>query len=175
MGPIERYLGDDHARLDALLAAATARADAFDVDAFERFRAGLLRHIGIEEKILLPEARARRGGEPLPLAARLRVEHAAIASLLVPTPDHALAVELRALLDVHNAREEGDGGLYALVDALAGDDAAALVTRARAAVEPPVARHFDGAGVLRTAAEALALAERNAARNAERAAARKPR
>ncbi|HEX6835534.1 MAG TPA: hemerythrin domain-containing protein [Polyangia bacterium] len=169
MGPLRRYMTDDHARLDALLAASTARADAFDADAFERFRAGLLRHIGIEEKILLSDARARRGGEPLPLAARLRVEHAAIASLMVPTPDAALAAELRGLLDRHNALEEGDGGLYDELDALAGSEAERLLERARAAAEPPVARHFDGAGVMRTAADALALAERNA----ERVAARK--
>ena len=167
MGPLRRYMTEDHARLDALLAAATA-GDAFDADAFERFRAGLLRHIGIEEKILLSDARARRGGEPLPRAARLRVEHAAIASLLVPTPTPAIAAELRALLDAHNAVEEGDGGLYDELDALAAGDAERLLERARAAVEPPMARHFDGAGVMRTAAEALALAERNAARVAAR-------
>ncbi len=171
MGPLRRYMTHDHARLDALLAASTARADAFDAGAFERFRAGLLRHIGIEEKILLAEARARRGGEPLPRAARLRIEHAAIASLLVPTPTPAIAAELRGLLAVHNALEEGDGGLYDELDTLAAADAGPLVERARAAVEPPLARHFDGAGVMRTAAEALALAERNAAR----VAARKPK
>lgn len=167
MGPLRRYMTEDHARLDALLATATA-GDAFDAGAFERFRAGLLRHIGIEEKILLSDARARRGGEPLPRAARLRVEHAAIASLLVPTPTPAIAAELRALLDAHNAVEEGDGGLYDELDALAAGDAERLLERARAAVEPPMARHFDGAGVMRTAAEALALAERNAARVAAR-------
>ncbi|HEX9102205.1 MAG TPA: hemerythrin domain-containing protein, partial [Polyangia bacterium] len=123
---------------------------------------------GIEEKILLSDARARRGGEPLPQAARLRVEHAAIASLLVPTPDAAIAAELRGLLEAHNRLEEGDGGVYDLVDELAGAEAATLLERARAAVAPPVARHFDGAGVMRTAAEALALAERNAARVAAR-------
>lgn len=167
MGPLRRYMTDDHARLDALLAAATA-GDGFDAGAFERFRAGLLRHIGIEEKILLSDARARRGGEPLPRAARLRVEHAAIASLLVPTPTPAIAAELRALLDAHNALEEGAGGLYDELDALAAGDAERLLERARAAAEPPMARHFDGAGVMRTAAEALALAERNAARVAAR-------
>ncbi|MGZ3405282.1 MAG: hemerythrin domain-containing protein, partial [Polyangia bacterium] len=112
MGPLRRYMTDDHQRLDALLDRATADAGHFDAEAFERFRAGLLRHIGIEEKILLRDARQRRGGEPLPVAARLRVEHAAIASLLVPTPDAALAGEIRQLLEAHNVLEEADGGLY---------------------------------------------------------------
>jgi hypothetical protein len=159
---------DDHERLDALLATATADAARFDGAAFERFRAGLLRHIGIEEKILLRDARERRGGEPLPIAARLRVEHAAIASLMVATPDDALAAEIGGILAAHNRVEEADGGLYDVLDGLAGAEAARLLDRARAVVEPPLARHFDGAGVMRTAAEALALAERNAARVDER-------
>jgi hypothetical protein len=154
----------DHDRLDRLLERALSSADRFDLDAFEEFRVGLLRHIGIEEKLLLPDARRRRSGDPLPLAARLRVEHAAIASLLVPTPDRALVAELRTLLVPHNRIEEESGGVYELVEGLAGGEAAALLRRAQAAPPPPPARHFDGAGVVRTAVEALALAERNAAR-----------
>lgn len=149
------YLAADHARLRALLAEADGAA-GFDGDAFERFRAGLLRHISIEEKVLLPDAKRRRGGEPLPAAAQLRVEHSALAALLVPTPDAALARELAALLRVHDAREEGDGGVYAVCAALAGDDAAALLARAQAMPEPPLAAHFDGRGTMRTVAEALA-------------------
>lgn len=161
-------MADDHDRLDRLLQRTVASVGRFDGDAFEEFRAGLLRHIGIEEKLLLPDARRRRGGEPLPVAARLRIEHAAIASLLVPTPDHALVGEIRSILAAHNVIEEADGGVYAIVEALAGADAAALLQRAQSAVAPPLARHFDGQGVVRTAADALALAEGNAARVAER-------
>ena len=163
MSALTRYMASDHDRLDRLLDRAVAGAD-FDLDAFEEFRAGLLRHIGIEEKILLPDARRRRGGEPLPIAARLRLEHAAIAALMVPTPDRALVTEVRSILAGHNRVEEEAGGAYELVATLAGDEADALLQRAQAAPLPPVARHFDGAGVFRTAAEALALAERNAAR-----------
>jgi len=164
MGRLQEYMAADHDRLDRLLERARSSNDRFDVDAFEEFRVGLLRHIGIEEKILLSEARRRRGGDPLPIAARLRVEHAAIASLLVPTPDHALVGEIQTLLVPHNRAEEEAGGAYELIETLAGDDAEELLRRAQAAPWPPPARHFDGAGVMRTAAEALALAERNAAR-----------
>jgi hypothetical protein len=163
MDALSRYMADDHDRLDRLLDRAVSAA-RFDHDAFEEFRAGLLRHIGIEEKILLPDARRRRGGEPLPVAARLRLEHAAIASLMVPTPDAALVTELRAILVAHNRVEEESGGAYELVATLAGDEADALLRRAQAVPVPPLARHFDGAGVVRSAADALALAERNAAR-----------
>ncbi|HXU72980.1 MAG TPA: hemerythrin domain-containing protein [Polyangia bacterium] len=159
MGLLTRYLADDHARLDALLSRARS-GPAFDAGAFEAFRAGLLRHIGIEEKLLLPEARRRRGGEPLPQAARLRRDHAALGALLVPTPDHALAGEIATLLAEHNLVEEGDAGVYAACEALLGDDVAALLARAEAAAPPPTARHFDGAGTVRTVAAALALADR---------------
>jgi hypothetical protein len=156
MSVVEHYLTEDHARLDALLRASIADEQAFDHAAFEEFRAGLLRHIGIEEKLLLPHAR-RQNGEPLAVAAALRLEHAALASLLVPTPDHALAREIRSLLQQHNLKEEGDQGLYAQCAALGNDD---LLEHMKATRPPPLAKHFDGNGTYRSAADALAAAER---------------
>jgi hypothetical protein len=166
--PLARYLADDHARLDALLRASVADEQQFDHDAFEQFRAGLLRHIGIEEKLLMPDASRRRDGEPLPLAALLRLEHAALAALMVPTPDHALVREIAGLLGPHNVREETADGLYEQCAALAGYDAETLLERARATPPPPLAKHFDGRGVHRTAAAALHAAERAAARRKDR-------
>jgi Hemerythrin HHE cation binding domain len=166
MTAIRRYVVDDHARLDELLTRSTASPE-LDLPAFERFRAGLLRHIGIEEKILLPELR-RRTGQPHPSAARLRLDHAAIAALMVPTPDHALVSELRSILEDHNAAEEAGDGLYVAFDALPADEAAALMEKLSAVREPPLAKHFDGSGSVRTAEAALALAGRAAARAAER-------
>jgi hypothetical protein len=40
----------------------------------------------MEEKVLLPAAQKARGGEPLQIAAKLRLDHGALAALLVPTP-----------------------------------------------------------------------------------------
>lgn len=160
-GPLHALLCEDHARLDALLAAATRDPSGFDHEAFERFRAGLLRHIGIEEKIVLPDAKRRRGGEPLELAARLRVDHGALASLLVPTPDAALVAEIRSILQEHDALEEEPGGLYDQCEALAGDEVGALLDRIREAPQVPPAKHFDGHGVHRTAATALAASARS--------------
>jgi hypothetical protein len=158
---LAQYLADDHARLDSLLRASIADEQRFDAEAFEQFRAGLLRHIGIEEKLLLPEARRRRG-EPLALARALRIEHAALASLMVPTPDRGLAREIAGLLEGHNAREERDGGVYEECVELLGDEAAELLGRIRATPAPPLAKHFDGRGTCRTAADALSAAERHA-------------
>lgn len=148
-------MGADHERLDALLERSLADAERFDVQAFEELRAGLLRHIGIEERILLADARRRRGGDPLPEAKMLRVEHGALASLLVPTPDHALVAEIRTLLHSHDAREEGPEGLYETCERLAGKEAAELADRVRKAPAVPLATHVDGLGAKRTAAGAL--------------------
>ena len=152
---LSAYLLEDHVRLDALLQQSTANPEHFDHAAFETFRAGILRHIGIEEKLLLPAARRKNGGTPLAMAEPLRIEHAALASLLVPTPDAALVAELRKLLLSHNPREEGPEGLYAVCESLLGDEAAELCERAKNMPAVPTAPHFDGAGVHRTAEAAL--------------------
>jgi len=47
----------DHGRLEGLLQSAVAQAGSVDQGLYDQFRAGLLRHIGMEEKILLPAAR----------------------------------------------------------------------------------------------------------------------
>ncbi len=149
------HLVAQHAEIDCSFRVAVARADRFDVERYEAGRRALLRHIAIEEKILLPFARERRGGVPLERATRLRKEHGAIASLLVPTPDAALVAELLGLLAAHDALEEGPTGVYAEIEALAGAEEPALLERVRALPPPPPARHFDGPGTHRTAAAAL--------------------
>jgi hypothetical protein len=154
MGPLAALLCLEHGRIEADLRAAASDPARFDSTSFEAARVALLRHIAVEEKILLPFAR-RRQGAPLAIAARLRKEHGAIASLLVPTPDAALVGELLALLAAHDALEEGPGGVYEQVEALAGAELDELLERARALPAPPPAPHFDGHGTVRTAAAAL--------------------
>ncbi len=142
-GALHRFLQEDHARLDELLARATA-ASVLDLDAYEAFRGGLLRHIGMEEKILLPEARRLRGGEPLPVARQLRADHAALASLLVPPPSHEILTLIRDILVEHNPLEEEPGGLYDVCERLIGADLGNILARLRASPEVPLAPHFDG-------------------------------
>ena len=62
-GLIGEFMTSEHASLDALLLEA-ARGS---VEASREFRQQLLRHIKIEERLLLPMAEQKRGGEPLPL------------------------------------------------------------------------------------------------------------
>lgn len=142
-GPIASFLTADHARLDALLRRATARPGAIDRAAYAEFRAGLLKHIGMEEKILLPAAQQLRGGVPLPVAAKLRLDHGALAALLVPTPTPQIAGAIHTILAAHNALEEGPGGMYEVCEQLAGAEAEALLARLRAARDVPVNAHVD--------------------------------
>jgi hypothetical protein len=168
-GPITAYLSEDHARLDALLSASVA-GDAFAREPFDGFRAGLLRHIALEEKILFRAVRDASNDDALrTLLSRLRVDHGAIAALLVPTPSRALVAELRLILVPHNAVEDEAGGLYERSDALLGARAAELVERMRGYPPVRVAAYNDGPRVLRTAADALRVsAMQHAARSPER-------
>ena len=68
-GPLYRFLAEDHSRLDGLLQSAMTEASTVDRAAYAAFRAGLLTHISLEEKILLPAAQRARGGAPLAMAA----------------------------------------------------------------------------------------------------------
>lgn len=139
---IHAFLAADHARLDELLARSIA-GDAIDHVAYEQFRAGLLRHIAMEEKVLFAEARVRRGGDPLPMTKQLRADHAALASLLVPPPSHALLRTLREVLDEHNPLEEGDDGFYASCEQLVGGDLPAILARMQAVPPPRISHHVD--------------------------------
>jgi hypothetical protein len=159
MNSIRELLEADHRRLEALLVQAMAPADRIDEPSYQELRSGLLRHIGIEEKILFARARKRLGA-PLRLAKRLRIEHGAIASLLVPTPDHALLRELEDLLARHDALEEGDAGVYAECGALLEDEKTSILEEIRNFPAPKLNRHYDGPNVYRTAREALAASAR---------------
>ena len=60
-GKIHCYLAADHDRLDALLERAISDPTKIDAAAYAQFRAGLLKHIALEEKVLLPAAQKARG------------------------------------------------------------------------------------------------------------------
>ena len=132
---IHGYLSQDHTRLDELL----TRAAAGDGAAYEQFRAGLLRHIAMEEKVLFAEA--RKQGELAEMIERLHADHAALASLVVPPPTPALLGTIREILDEHNPIEERAHGLYDACEHLA--DPEALLVRMAAIPPVRVAQHVD--------------------------------
>ena len=160
---IRRFLAEDHGRLDLLLRSAVGPAGEIDRASYGEFRAGLLRHIGIEEKILFPASRRANGGVPHPAEARLHREHGALALLLVPTPTASIVDEIRSLLEGHNEREEGPDGIYASCDRLPSDDRKAVLEELRAYPPVKVAPHFDGPEVPRRAEDALRAVARSPA------------
>ena len=160
-GPLHRFFSADHRRLDALLKRSIAEPGRVDLAPFGEFRAGLLRHIGMEEKVLFVAARRARGGEPLVLAARLRVDHGAIAALLVPTPTPARVGEILSVLVPHNRREEEPGGVYDACDeALGPAESERLAGELEAFPEPPLKPYNDGPEVQKHIEENLARARR---------------
>jgi hypothetical protein len=157
-GELYRFMKSEHERLDQLLAQAAESGGVVDSGAYEAFRGRLLRHIRIEERILLPMAQRKQGGQPLAIAPRLRLDHGALAALLMlPPVDHTFRA-IRAVLDAHNPLEENQGGVYEQCEALAGPEADALVAQALATPRIPVSRWVDSPKVVASAKRVLARA-----------------
>ena len=149
---LHEFLSRDHQRLDALLGACMRQEEKWRAS-YDEFRRGLLRHISIEERVLFPEVRRRRGVTPL--EQQLHRDHAALAALLVPPPTPVEIGEIAAILDVHNELEETAGGLYELVESLTGPELGQLMARVHAIPEVPVAPHVDNPLVRRTIEQLL--------------------
>ena len=62
-----RFLSDDHNRIDDLVTDAIGPANQIDSKVYDDFRGAPLRHIGMEEKVVLP-AVERLLGAPLSAA-----------------------------------------------------------------------------------------------------------
>jgi hypothetical protein len=157
-GELYRFMKLQHERLDQLLAQAAERDGAACDAAYEDFRERLLRHIRIEERILLPMAQRNRGGESLAMAPRLRLDHGALAALLMLPPVGHTFHALRAVLDAHNPLEENKGGVYEQCEALASSEADTLLEHALATPRIPVSRWVDSPKVVTSARRVLARA-----------------
>lgn len=147
---LTHVLAEDHRRLDALLQAAMSHPDKVEPVVYDQFRSGLLRHIGVEEKVLLPSLQRLQSGVPVPHAAKLRLDHGALAALLMPIPTPSILAAMRATLSAHNRLEEGPDGLYATSDRLAASEADGLIARLRATPEVTVMPPSDRAAVMKT-------------------------
>jgi hypothetical protein len=128
-----------------------------DGEAYAQFRAGLLKHIAWEEKILLPAAR-RILGEPLPVAARLRLDHGALTALLVPPPTPRVIAAIGAILKRHNPLEEDPGGMYDRCEELAGAETDQILRQLQNYPEVKVLPNVDNEFVMDAARRALARA-----------------
>jgi uncharacterized protein (DUF2249 family)/hemerythrin-like domain-containing protein len=143
---VSELLGRDHARLDALFAAArrSAAADALTeaASAFDELAHGLERHIEAEESVLFPAFEKATGATNGPTAV-MRAEHVKIRQLLAAGTTalaegsasrfESSARQLEIVLGQHNGKEEGI--LYPMTDQAVADDAEreALVRAVQAA------------------------------------------
>ena len=150
---ITDVLTEDHVRLGKLL----DRAETGDPAAYDAFRGGLLRHIGIEEKVLLPLLRDANCTHAS--ADQLRRDHAALVAMLVPPPSLALLGRIRTLLALHDPWEELEAGLHRLADR--NLDVPAVVERIRLAPTPPLAPNNASARAFAVIEMLTERAERN--------------
>ena len=153
-GKIRRYLADDHRRFDGLLERILSPSGVVDQEAYAQFRSGLLKHIAIEEKILMPAARRLRG-EPLPVAAKLRLDHGALTALLVPSPTASVIAAIRAILTAHNPLEEDPGGMYDQCEELAGAEAGDILRQLQNYPEVKLLPNVDNKFVMDAARRAV--------------------
>ena len=117
-GRLYSFFAGDHDRIDDLFKLATQVKEAVDLGLYEQFRGGLLRHIGMEERILIPAAQRASGDKKLAVVEKIRLDHGAIAALLVPKPIPLVLSALKAILTKHNELEEQSGGLYEVCEQL---------------------------------------------------------
>ena len=157
-GSLHDFFASDHRRLEALLDKATAVAEGYDMQAYGEFRSGLLRHIKMEETILLPAAQKARGGVPLEIAGKIRLDHGALTALMVPPPSKAVISALLAILAEHDILEEQPGGMYEQLEELNQAELEELVERARNTPRVPLHPHKDEPFILEATRRALARA-----------------
>lgn len=150
---LHELLSRDHERLDTLLASCLRGDGTVVYESYDAFRRGLLRHIAIEERVLFPELRRRRGETAL--ERQLHRDHAALAALLVPPPSASEVRHIRAILSAHNPLEENAGGLYEVMEDLAGDALNVLVEAVRNVPPVVVAPHTDTPLLRRTIEQLL--------------------
>ena len=157
-GVLYQYLSGDHDRLDSLLERAVAKAGVIDMERYSEFRKGLLRHISMEEKIVLPAIAKWQGGRKSAIAERLRLDHGAIVSLLVPPPNPSIILTLRSIFAVHNPLEEQQGGFYQLFETLAGPETERMLAELKAAPAVLVLPHNEQPDILEVTKRAVSRA-----------------
>jgi len=153
--PLYYFFTKDHRRIEDILDKAVEDINNIQLDYYHQFRTGLLKHIKMEEKILFPAAQKANGGAPVPLAAKLRLDHGALTALMVVPPDPAMIKVLRHVLEKHDILEEEPGGMYEICEKLTGDETQTLLKQLEQVTEVPVHPHNEAAYALKAAKNAL--------------------
>lgn len=121
------FFTTDHRRIERLFEKATKDPNNVDLEAYHHFRVGLLTHIKMEEKILFVAAQKANGGEPLPLQAKLRLDHGALTSLMVCYPKPDVIQIVSHILEQHDILEEKEGGMYEACESLTQNETQAIL------------------------------------------------
>lgn len=153
--PLYQFFTNDHRRIEALLDKATADGHAIHPQHYHLFRTGLLKHIKMEEKILFPSAQKANGGTPLPLAAKLRLDHGALTALMVAPPTPEVIKVLRHILQQHDILEEERGGMYEACEIFSEEETAVLLEQLENTSEVPVHPFNEAAYALDVAKRAM--------------------
>ena len=136
--PLYHFFTTDHRRIEDLLDKATEGTNAIQMDYYHRFRTGLLKHIKMEEKILFPAAQKTNCNTALPLAAKLRLDHGALTSLMVVPPGGEVVKVLRHVLEKHDLLEEEPGCMYEVCEKLTEGETRQLLEQLKKVTEVPV-------------------------------------
>ena len=158
MNTLYKFFEADHRRIEELFDRATANSEHVDATVYAEFRKGILRHIAMEEKYVIPAILAGRDGTPLHIARQLRFEHGAIAALLVPPPGKGVIEVLRRVMIHHHHLEEGSGGLYESCEHYASSVAEDVLKKSEGLPEVPVLPHNPAPGSYEAAIRSLARA-----------------
>jgi len=148
-----QFFTNDHRRLEKIFDVATEIESDIKEELYHQFRVGILKHIKMEEKILFPAAQKANGGVPIPLAAKLKLDHGAITSLMVVPPSPDVIKVIRYILELHDELEEKEGGMYAICEQLTENDTQAILAQLENATDVPVHPY-------NTAGYALSVAKR---------------
>lgn len=135
---IHHYLSQDHERLDQLLQKAFENPRQIDLEAYHQFRTGLLKHIKMEEKVLFPAARKANANEPIPLAAKLKLDHGALSALMLLPPSEEVRKAVTFILEKHDILEEQEGGMYDLCEKLTENETDEILAQLKAVTDVPV-------------------------------------
>lgn len=160
-GRLYEFFECDHRRLEKLLERAIASKEGIDMEAYGAFRQGLLKHIRMEETILLPAAMTLRNGEPLEIAAKIRLDHGALTALMVPPPSGMIIAAVKGILADHDLLEEGPGGMYESIENLSGTQAEELIEKAKSTPEVRLQPNQPGENILEATRRAVARAGYN--------------
>lgn len=132
------FFTEDHRRIEKFFEEATADKAHVDLEKYYQFRIGLLTHIKMEEKILFVAAQKANGGEPLPLQAKLRLDHGALTSLMVCVPTPQVIQAVSHILEQHDILEEQAGGMYEACEKLTQKETQQILENLKKVTPVPV-------------------------------------